>query len=200
MDPYVSSIIETTKGFLQNPVETFQQHADTSLSKAFQYYAILLVFYAVLFSIFEGALLSFGSLFPHGGSFAGFAIGMLMLFCICIIIPASLIGIFFKGLFHHIFVLLMGGEQGVAQTLKASMYSAVPILVLGWIPIINIIAGIWSFVLLILGIRELHKISTASAIATVLIPGILFILVGIMFVLCMIAFSGLYIAEMMSFI
>lgn len=199
MDPCVSCIIETTKGFLLNPVETFQQHADTSLSKAFQYYAILIVFYAVLFSIFEGALLSFGS-FPHGGSFVGFATGMLVLFFICIIIPASLIGVFFTGLFHHIFVLLLGGEQGVAQTLKAFMYSTVPTLVLGWIPIINVIAAIWSFVLLILGIRELQKISTASAIAAVLIPVVLFILVGIMFVLCMIVFGGLYIAEMMPFI
>jgi len=196
MDPCLFHIIETTKGFLLNPIETFQQHANTSLSKAFQYYAVLVVFFAILFSIFQGVLFSFGSPFPHAEAFIGFATGTFVLFAISLIIATSLIGIFFDGLFQHIFVLLMGGEQGIAQTLKACMYSSVPTLVLGWIPIVNIIAAIWSFVLLILGIRELHKMSTASAIAAVLIPAVLLILIVITFVLFLIACIGLGIAEM----
>ncbi|MDR2855059.1 MAG: YIP1 family protein [Methanomicrobiales archaeon] len=198
MDPDISSMIETTKGFLLNPVETFQQHADTSLAKAFQYYAVLVLVFAVLFAIVEGALLSFASVFSHGGGLIGLATGTFVLFIISIVILASLIGIFFNGLFQHIFVLLVGGEQGVAQTLKAFMYSSVPALIFGWIPIINIIAAIWSLVLLIIGIRELHKISTTNAIAAVLIPAVLFILIGITFVLCMIAFIGLGVAEALA--
>ena len=197
MDPYLSGIIETTKGFLLSPVETFQKNAETSLSKAFQYYAILVVFYAILFSIVEGIVLSSG-LFQYEESLFVFAIGLLVPLLICIIVVAALIGVFFQGLFQHIFVLLVGGEQGVVQTLKASMYSGVPALVLGWIPIVNIIAGIWSFVLLVLGIRELHEISTARAIAAVLIPGVLFILLVILLVLCIIVFIGIGILEMVN--
>lgn len=194
MESCLSHIIETTKGFLLRPVETFQQNAETSLSSAFQYYAVLVVFYAVLCSIFQGLFLSFGQPFPYMGGLIGFAIGIFVLFLIFTIIAILLISIFFQGLFHHIFVLLVGGEGGIAQTLKACLYSTVPTLVLGWIPIINIIAAIWSIVLMILGIRELHKISTTRAIAAVILPVVLFIMIAVMFVLCMIAFFGLGIA------
>ena len=207
MTSCVSCIIETTKGFLLQPTETFQQHIDTSLSKAFQYYTVLVIFYAILSGIIEGLLFSFGpyhefSSFMHGGAIFGLALGTFVLFLIFIIIPSSLIGIFFSGAFQHIFVLLFGGEGGIAQTLKAMMYSAVPVLVLGWIPIVNIIAAIWSVVLLILGIRELHQISTERSIATVLIPIIfafLFAILLILLIVMSIAAVGVGIAEAMTY-
>ena len=49
------------------------------------------------------------------------------------------------------------------------MYGSTPGLLLGWIPVIGFIAGIWSLVLEILGIRQLHEITTEKAVLAVVL-------------------------------
>ena len=48
------------------------------------------------------------------------------------------------GLWLHLWVFLVGGRNGVGQTIKAVMYGATPSCLLCWIPIVGIIAGIWA--------------------------------------------------------
>ena len=53
-------------------------------------------------------------------------------------------------------------------------------MLLGWIPILGpIIAGIWSTVLAILGLREGHSTTTGKAAAVVLIPTGVVLLIGL---------------------
>jgi len=66
--------------------------------------------------------------------------------------------VLFFGLYLHAVVLVVGGKCGVKQTLKASMLGSVPMLLLGWIPVIWIIRDLWSFGLIVFGIQELHKL------------------------------------------
>ena len=74
----------------------------------------------------------------------------------------------------------MGGEKGAKQTIKTTMYASTPFLLLGWIPIVSTIAYIWSFVLLIIGIKETQEMELGNAILVVLIPVVLFvILIGL---------------------
>jgi hypothetical protein len=203
MSSCITSIIETTKGFLVKPIETFQEHEGTSLAKTFQYYAMLSFFYAILFGIVEGIIFYFSveemfADFLVIGGFMGFISWIFILFLIVFVFSSSIIGIFFSGLFQHIFVLLCGGEHGVAQTLKAMMYGLVPVLVLGWIPFINLIASIWSLVLMIIGIRELHKLSTVVAVVAVLLPIFLALLILVLITLFFVFFIGFGVAEALS--
>jgi len=52
-------------------------------------------------------------------------------------------------------------------------YAGTPGQILGWIPLIGFIAGLWSLVLIVLGIRELQEISTGKAILAVAIAVII---------------------------
>ncbi len=94
----------------------------------------------------------------------------------------SLFAIFINGFIVHVFVLLFGGEKGYIQTLKTVMYANTPALILGWIPFINIIGAIWTFVLMILGIRECQEISTGRAVLVMIIPIVLVLILGILII------------------
>ena len=52
---------------------------------------------------------------------------------------------------------------------KAVLYSATPTVLLGWIPLISFIAVLWSLVLRIIGIRELHEITTGRAVLALIL-------------------------------
>jgi amino acid transporter len=73
----------------------------------------------------------------------------------------------------------MGGRNGLFQTIKAVIYGETPILVLGWIPVINLFAAIWMIIVGIIGVRQLHGLSTGTAviamILALLIPSIIFV-------------------------
>jgi len=195
MVSFVSNIIQTTVGFLLNPVETFQQHDDTSFIQAFQYFITLVLFYAVLSIIgLSSHLLKYGQ--------EPFVFGSLLFIALISFFFAIIrfvAGVFIWGLLQHIFVLLMGGEYGINQTLKVIMYSSVPGLIFGWILsalpimsdiqtmatislIISSIIFIWVLVLQVLGIRELHKISTARSIGAVCIPVVIVVLISLLFI------------------
>jgi hypothetical protein len=62
------------------------------------------------------------------------------------------------------------------------IYGSTPRLLLGWIPFLGILFALWSLVLCVLGVRELHGISTGKAavavVVAILIPLIIVILVA----------------------
>ena len=95
-------------------------------------------------------------------------------------IVGGLIGTLIVSLWLHLWVFVMGGRKGLEMTIKSVLYSSTPSLLLGWIPLVSVIGAIWSLILGIYGIRELHEISTGRAIAAmiiaVVIPAIIFIL------------------------
>jgi hypothetical protein len=64
-------------------------------------------------------------------------------------------------------------------------------LLLGWIPLVNIIAAIWSLIVEIIGIRQLHELTTGRAILAVLIPIILAIILAVVL-------AALFVAVMTS--
>jgi hypothetical protein len=82
----------------------------------------------------------------------------------------SIIMAFIGGAVVHIFVYLVGGRKGIKQTIKAMIYGLTPGLLLGWIPIVSYFAAIWSLVLGILGVRQLHELTTGRAVLAVSIP------------------------------
>ena len=158
--------------FLLKPREAFLEARNEPLSVAAFTLIPLVVLFAVLFTGIS-ALLSpgilFGPLAPlvtgsgllaSGSTLAALLVGILVLVILC------LIAMVVKAAWLHLFVYALGGRQGLDQTVKAVFYAAIPILLLGWIPLVGLIAGaLWAIVILIFGIEVLHSMSSGRALA-----------------------------------
>ena len=177
--------LETIKGFLMQPVESFRKVRGTSLGDAIKYFLILVIINVILTMIvdlvFASAILStltetIGQM-GMGEVFLIETIGMVVLAIILIIL--MLVLLFVVAGWLHLFVYLLGGRKGYAETAKALIFGSTPYMLIGWIPLIGLfIGGIWSLILGILGIRELHQVSTGRAAGAVIISAfILFIVV-----------------------
>ena len=188
-------LVSNVKGFIMTPSATFKKTSEKSLGAAYQYYVALLVIFTVLFGIvvvsmglatFTSMVDKMGAVPIVGGvaagavaNFSGFVIA-LGVFFVYLVFLFYLLGVFVEGLIMHAFVLLMGGEKGAKQTIKTTMYASTPFLLFGWIPFVSIIAYIWSFVLLIIGLKENHEMELGNAIIVVFIPVVLgIVLIGL---------------------
>lgn len=151
-----------------SPSETFDASMEDSLGDAFKYFIVILTIYAVLSAIRAAvAFLLIGGMFGLGMPFyvvVPFVVGII----------GGIIGIFIVGPWLHIWVCLFGGRNGLVQTIKAVIYGETPALLLGWIPIVNYIAMIWSIILGIIGLRQLHGLPTGKAVLAA-IPALIFI-------------------------
>lgn len=181
-------LVEKVKGFLLKPSETFRATRSESLSCAYQYYVVLLIIYSVLLAIVVAA--SFGIVYfstmtaiassgalGSGGTqmmkaFMPFLISY-VLFLPYLIFFMMLFGVFFSSLCYHVFVILFGGQKGLAQTVKTAMYAATPLFIIGWIPFVSIIGMVWSWILFIIGIRENQEMTTGRAVLVFIVPVIL---------------------------
>lgn len=169
------------KGFLLDPSQTFKACKEESLLEAMKQYVYLMAIFSVIAASFIALNLEkFGSFF----GFEEFNIGLVVFFSICILLASS-IGTWIEGAIIHIGVYLFGGRKGIDQTIKAVIYSMyvsiLLIIVFGLleeipyidkIPFIDdiseIIIVIWPLTLIIIGIRQLHEITTFRAVAGVL--------------------------------
>ena len=181
---------EKMKGLLLEPSKTFDALKEEPLVGAVKYYICIAVIYSAIFALmlgFAGSL--FGSMMGFGNlgmmMGAGVGIGAAITFFVVFMIMA-IAGAFIGGAILHIFVYIAGGRKGMTQTIKAGMYGSTASLLFGWLPIINIIAGIWSLVTEIIGIRQLHEITTERAILALVLPLI------ITFILAMVL-AGLFV-------
>lgn len=149
----MSSVVERIRGFLFSPLKTFDASKDDTLGNAFVYFITILAISAVLSGI-TGWLV-----FQHG---------VALIVMIVLVFVLGILGVFIVGLWIHIWVYLFGGRKGVTQTLKALMYGATPNCLLGWIPIAGIFTVLWTLILQIVGIRQLHELSTRRAVLAVI--------------------------------
>ncbi len=176
---------EKVKGLLLEPSKTFDALKEEPLDGAIKYYICIAAIYSALFALllgFAGSL--FGSMMGFGNlgmmMGAGAGIGVAITFFVIFMIMA-IAGAFIGGAIFHIFVYIAGGRKGMTQTIKAGMYGSTASLLFGWLPIINMIAVIWSLVTEIIGIRQLHEITTGRAILAMVLPLIItFILVMVL--------------------
>ena len=194
------NIVEKVKGFLLKPAETFRATASESLNSAFQYYVILLIIYSILLAIVISVSLgvtyySFtvtGLLGSNGAAimnaFTPFLVSY-VLFVPYLVFMVMLFGIFLSGFWYHVFVILFGGRKGLTQTVKTVMYAWTPFFLIGWIPFISIIGIIWSWILIIIGIRENQEMTYGMAALVLIVP----------LILSLIFFIGLF-AVIISFI
>jgi hypothetical protein len=179
---------EKVKGFILEPTKTFDATKEDTLEDALKYYVgITAIFSALSAVLFAFTSTWFGSMRGGFGMMSGAGTGIagaILLFVMLLIL--IVIGAFIGGAIVHIFVYIMGGRKGIAKTIIALMYGDTPYLLFGWIPLIGLIAAIWSLVLNVLGIRQFQELTTGKAILAILIP--IIIISIIVFVAAMAAF------------
>jgi hypothetical protein len=74
------------------------------------------------------------------------------------------------GIFHLFLLIFRGAKHGFGTTLRVLCFSSGPFL-FEIVPILGSpVAGIWSLVLTVIGLREAHETSTGKVVAAVLLP------------------------------
>jgi len=155
------SLIKNVKGFLIEPLKTFDTSKEDTLGDATKYFLILAIIFAILNVISASIFLKLGLMeaLPFG---------------IVILIP-KIVMIFIWGAILHIGVYIVGGKKGISQTIKALMYANTPALLFTVIVSIFLngllvfVVWLWMLLLLILGIRQLQEITTNRALMAVFI-------------------------------
>lgn len=187
----INSIIGKIKGFLLSPVPTFQKSRGDEPIPVITYFIVLLVINAILWAIVMAGkvmihpALAVARLGQGADPLLVFITGLIL------VLLFQLFFILIWGLWLHIFCYIAGARKGFMQTEKAVMYGATPLLLIGWIPVIgSIIGGIWTIILTIIGLREIHEITTGKAVlayvlAFVVIFIILILIVGWLFIALM---------------
>jgi len=160
-----------TKGFLGAPSNTFDDVGPEALGSALKYFAIWAVIYAVLQTIISYTL--GGGVFQMLWDLIGFGKAVLYPFPPVLVSLLTVFGafasLFISGSWAHLFVRAFGGRKGYGNTIKAFAYGNTPVFLFGWIPFVGGLFWIWALVLNIIGIRQLHEISTGRAVGAVLL-------------------------------
>ncbi len=75
-----------------------------------------------------------------------------------------------SGLVLHLAVLIFGGQQGLAQTLKAAIYAGTPATLSLWLLPVMPFAFLWTLALTAVGLRRLQDMPVPRAILAVAMP------------------------------
>jgi len=154
------------KGFLSKPTKTYEAVEEDTLGDAIKYTAIGSVIASVLTGlinivIFRETVSIFGWTTNPG----------FLLIPISVILTGifAILGLLILGAWQHLCVLICGGRKGYTPTVKAIAYGSTPGYVFMWniglIPYVGtLIIAIATFIVTIIGLRELHQISTTRAI------------------------------------
>ena len=159
------------KGFLGAPSNTFDDVEPEALGSALKYFAIWAVIYAVLQIIVS---------YTFGGGVFQMLWGLLGLNTTAVYdfnpvasglmaLLGAFASLFISGSWAHLFVRVFGGRKGYRNTIKAFAYGNTPVFLFGWIPFAGGLFWVWALVLNIIGIRQLHEISTGRAVGAVLL-------------------------------
>lgn len=172
-------LINRIRGFAFNPTKEFAAAKKDALMDAFKYYILLLAVLAAILAIVVAVAVSVAESMVDLPMLGGFAF---------LLGSGTFVGLILLGFFAalyiivwlHIWVYLFGGRKGLKETAKAVTYGATPCLILGWIPVANIIIGpIWSVLVIINGVMELQELSPGMAvlaiIAAILVPVIVIV-------------------------
>ncbi|MGI8650186.1 MAG: YIP1 family protein, partial [Rubrobacter sp.] len=99
----------------------------------------------------------------------------------------TLIGLFIgAGVYHLLVILLIKPNAGFEGSFRVVAYASVVQLV-SWIPILGGLLALYSVVLAIFGMREVHGSSTGRAAAVVLIPTAVLLLIALLFFAALLA-------------
>jgi len=165
--------IDTMKGMITDPGETIRRSRSASLGDAIIYYLILILIFSVLSTAVTWLL---GDAHPMPLSPAG-DIAIAATYLVGVII-GGIIALLIISAILHIFIKILGGSGDYTDTARAFSLAMTPAAVIAWIPLIGLFAGIWAFVLMVMGVSAYHQLSTVRAVIAILLPVVLLIILA----------------------
>ena len=161
------TIPDKMRGFLFNPSESFWKVADEDIRDTLLYFFFIAVIYAFLATVMTAV-----QVFNHPFlALFGFEFGIdhILLKFLVVVIFSWLVALVYS-LLLHAWVWLIGGRKGIYQTVRSVLYSLTALMLIGWIPDLGPPVGLlWSVVVGILGIQELHAMSRSRAAVAVIL-------------------------------
>jgi hypothetical protein len=177
IDEPFSSLLSTTRDVLFSPQRYFDElPPDGPLGAPVLYFLICSSITAVIsvvagltfFAVPAGIAVTTGSLD------AGLLVSVLTIFVFAslVVLPALFVAGFFASvLILHAFIRLIAGrdQKGLPATLRVSCYAVGAPVAVAWIPLAGILAVFYCFYLQTIGLKRVHRISTARSLGSILI-------------------------------
>jgi hypothetical protein len=177
IDEPFTSLLLTTRAVLFSPQRFFDElPPDGPLGAPVLYFLICSAITAVI-SVVAGLTflaVPVGIAVAIGSLDAGLLIRVLTIFVLAslVVLPALFIAGFFASvLVLHAFVRLIAGrdQRGLPATLRVSCYAVGAPVAVAWIPLAGILAVFYCFYLHTIGLKRVHRISTARSLGSTLI-------------------------------
>lgn len=197
------NIIEKTRQIITEPKSFFAKLKDGGILNAVIFYAIFTginvvgsVIVGMLLHTLVGALIvsfdptqalgeTIGGVFSSIMGIIGYPFRVAWSFAVA--------GILFAWLY------IWGGRASYDKTYQLFVYSSIPHLALGWIPIIGFFAWIYSVVLTILGVSKVYKMSTMKSTLLIVLPiAVIMLFLLMMVVIGFMALGGISILHAMQ--
>ena len=177
IDEPFTSLLSTTRVVLFSPQRFFDElPPDGPLGAPVLYFLICSAITAVISVVASLTFLAVpvGIAVATGSLDAGLLIGVLRIFALAslVVLPALFIAGFFASvLVLHAFVRLIAGrdQRGLPATLRVSCYAVGAPVAVAWIPLAGILAVFYCFYLHTIGLKRVHRISTARSLGSTLI-------------------------------
>ena len=177
IDEPFSCLLSATREVLFSPQRFFDElPPDGPLGAPVLYFLICSSITAVISVVagFTFFAVPVGIAVATGSLDAGLLIRVLTIFVFAslVILPALFVGGFFASvLILHAFIRLIAGrdQKGLPATLRVSCYAVGAPVAVAWIPPAGILAAFYCFYLHTIGLKRVHRISTARSLGPILI-------------------------------
>ena len=157
MAGFISDYYETGKKVLLKPNDFFKEMPITGGYKN-----------PLIFAIITAVIMGVGLTIITLG------VGFLAIIFAPIAVAAS---IFLAALLLLVCAKIVGGTGSYEATMRVASYANI-VNVIGWIPVVSVIGSLYGLFLTVLGMKEIHKLTTTKAVIAVLIAiAIIFIIV-----------------------
>jgi hypothetical protein len=170
------SIPDKMRGFLFSPSETYWKVKEESLRATITYFFLIALIYSIFSTIMTAAGVFIHPFIALVG--LGFGTGVLAVKFLVVFLFSWLLGLLFV-LLLHFWVFLLGGRKGIKLTVLVVFYQLTPFMLIAWIPDIGPLVGtLWTLVVGVIGIEELHQFSrlrSAVAVILAILTGLIFI-------------------------
>ena len=190
MDYRRLSFGEKVKGFVGAPLSTFNNVEAEALGSALKYFTIWVVIYAILRTIVFYTLERrvFQTLWDLLGLSDAAVYRFDPVTFALLAVLGAFASLFISGSLTHLFVRAFGGRKGYRNTIKAFAYGNTPLFLFGWIPFVGMLFPLWALVLNVIGIRQLHEISTGRAVGAVLLGIVALVIIAVLIALFVVLF------------
>jgi len=95
------------------------------------------------------------------------------------------------GLILHLFAMVFGAKKKYVDTVNALAAGMTPCLLFGWIPFVNVWAGVYSLMILVRGLSGKQKLTLARSTAAVALPLIILAIVALYYTIPIISEIGI---------